>query len=864
MRVVSHNFSSFEALQSVLETQKIAQENSVLVQMFFPPKMEKQAREISGYLFEKLPHAQLIAASSAGNVAEGAMVDGTITLSFSLFASSSVRVVVGTSLSHEENMAILRGAIGEESKLVVLFADTFAYDVTPLLEAMACEYPRIVLAGGNGADAMEFRAASVFSFGQQKAAFVAAIVDSKTLRIGTKHLLNWQTIGKEMPITKSSGATLYELEGMPIKEVYKKYLGEEIAENILEYATVFPLLFKREGLSIARAPLSVNEDGSITYAGNFEGAKSVLFGYADVHRVYEDAKEQIRDLHALAHEAIYVYTCAARRSMLGRYLDLELAALSRIAPLSGFVTYGEFYHDQKNATNSLLNITTVYITLDETESKSTEVSLERTPSPQTKEQVVLKALTRLVRTTGEELDANIHYLRQFQSAVNEASIFSITDTKGIIKEVNDNFCTISGYTREELIGRPHNIVRHGDMPKEAFREMWETIAQGRIWKGLVKNRRKDTTPYYVLSEIAPIYDKDGNLKEYIGIRNDVTELESYKEFLKKNLDLASKDLHYLKQYESAINDTTAVVKTDLDNKIIHINKHFSALSGFSIEDLYGVDCSFLRDYKHVENGDCEKVLKQLKKGIKTRKVLTNIAKDGGKYIVDTYFYPIYDEEGNIVELIQAMHDVSEIYKLNEEIVLTQKEVVYTMGAIGESRSRETGLHVKRVAEYSYLLAKLYGLDEAHAYLIKQASPMHDIGKVAIPDHILNKPGKLTPEEFEIMKTHAQLGYEMLGHSERPILKTSAVIAHTHHEKYNGKGYPRGLAGDAIPIEGRITSIADVFDALAHDRVYKKAWPLEDILKLLREERGVSFDPVLIDLFFENLEDFVAIQKRLAD
>ncbi len=206
-----------------------------------------------------------------------------------------------------------------------------------------------------------------------------------------------------------------------------------------------------------------------------------------------------------------------------------------------------------------------------------------------------------------------------------------------------------------------------------------------------------------------------------------------------------------------------------------------------------------------------------------------------------------------------MHDISEIVHLNDEIEETQKEVVFKMGAIGETRSKETGLHVKRVAQYSYLLAKLSGLSEEEAVLLKQASPMHDIGKVGISDSILNKPGKLTTEEFDVMKTHAQIGYEMLKDSQRDILRASAEVAYTHHEKYNGSGYPRGLKGERIPIYGRITAIADVFDALGHDRVYKKAWELDKILDPFKEERGNHFDSNLGDLFFNNLNKFLQIK-----
>lgn len=203
-------------------------------------------------------------------------------------------------------------------------------------------------------------------------------------------------------------------------------------------------------------------------------------------------------------------------------------------------------------------------------------------------------------------------------------------------------------------------------------------------------------------------------------------------------------------------------------------------------------------------------------------------------------------------------------KLTQEIQDTQKEVVFTMGAIGESRSKETGNHVRRVAKYSKILALAYGFDEEEAELLKQASPMHDIGKVAIPDSILNKPGRFDAYEREIMETHAELGYGMIKNSERPLLKAAAIVAHEHHEKWDGSGYPRKLAGEDIHIYGRITALADVFDALASDRVYKKAWSDERIFKLLREEQGKHFDPKLVDLFFEHLDEILAVREKFKD
>ncbi|MGY6277737.1 response regulator [Methylomonas sp. MgM2] len=209
--------------------------------------------------------------------------------------------------------------------------------------------------------------------------------------------------------------------------------------------------------------------------------------------------------------------------------------------------------------------------------------------------------------------------------------------------------------------------------------------------------------------------------------------------------------------------------------------------------------------------------------------------------------------------LKIRQGIAEIQALNQEIIDTQRELILTLGEVCETRSHETGRHVVRVAEFSFLLAELAGCDDAE--LIKHASPMHDLGKVAIPDHILNKPGKLTDEEWEIMKTHSELGYKMLSVSQRPLLNMAAIIAHQHHEKWDGSGYPQGLKGEEIHIAGRVTAIADVFDALSYERCYKPAWELDRVLRLFKEERGRHFDPYLIDLFFENLDRLVEQHQR---
>ena len=194
----------------------------------------------------------------------------------------------------------------------------------------------------------------------------------------------------------------------------------------------------------------------------------------------------------------------------------------------------------------------------------------------------------------------------------------------------------------------------------------------------------------------------------------------------------------------------------------------------------------------------------------------------------------------------------------------REETIRRLSWAAEFRSQETGQHIVRMSLYCALLARLAGFDDERAELIRIASPMHDVGKIGIPDRILLKPGALTDEERQVMEAHAEMGHRILAGSNAELLELAALLALTHHERIDGTGYPRGLAGDEIPIEGRIAAVADVFDALTSDRVYRPAFQPDEARALMHEGRGTQFDPWLLDLFFDAFDDVLAIRQATAD
>lgn len=200
----------------------------------------------------------------------------------------------------------------------------------------------------------------------------------------------------------------------------------------------------------------------------------------------------------------------------------------------------------------------------------------------------------------------------------------------------------------------------------------------------------------------------------------------------------------------------------------------------------------------------------------------------------------------------------------EELRRTRLQIIQRLGRAAEYKDNETGMHVLRMSHYSRLLARAYGFSEDAAEDLLNASPMHDIGKIGIPDHILLKPGRLTEEEMDIMRRHPQIGLEILGDADSELLQLAGMIAHCHHEKWDGSGYPRGLAGKDIPIEARIVAIADVFDALTSERPYKPAWSVEATLELIRSQSGKHFDPELVSLLEANLPAILDIKERWRD
>lgn len=222
-------------------------------------------------------------------------------------------------------------------------------------------------------------------------------------------------------------------------------------------------------------------------------------------------------------------------------------------------------------------------------------------------------------------------------------------------------------------------------------------------------------------------------------------------------------------------------------------------------------------------------------------------------------------ELTVLERTAALrHAIDSLERAEKELRLSREETIQRLAIAAEYRDGATAQHIQRMSHYCCLLARRHGLDSQQCELIRIASPMHDIGKIGTPDHILLKPGKFTPDEFKAIALHPEIGYRILSGSGADLLKLAATIAWTHHEKFDGSGYPRGLHGDTIPLEGRIAAIADTFDALTSKRVYKPAFPIEQAIDIMHKRRGKDFDPDLLDTFINGMDEVLKIRNQFAD
>jgi PAS domain S-box-containing protein len=467
-------------------------------------------------------------------------------------------------------------------------------------------------------------------------------------------------------------------------------------------------------------------------------------------------------------------------------------------------------------------------------------------------------------TAARERRRDRRLLEQYRLLVDESAVVSKFDPDGRITYVNDKFSELSGYAASELIGKDIREIRHPSQSLDWHGPVWNSLMRGEKWAGIVKNRNRSGDLFVVESSLVPIVNEADAVEEVVCLDVDITDIylnyETLIEALSRSEHSLQEQRHFLAEYKRALELGTCICVTDQHGGIVSANRQFASVLGYAGVEMRGrrlgeiaprCDEACMREVARAPEGHANRVVSLLRR-------------DGEEMVFSVVFVAVRDLDGQIDSVILVCQDITESLRLTRALLETQRELLFIMGEVVENRSHETGQHVKRVAEISRLLALKYGLDADTAEMIKVSAPMHDIGKVAIPDAILHKPGKLDGGEFEVMKTHASLGYDILKCLDRPLVQLAARIAHEHHERFDGQGYPRGLKGAEISIEGRIVAIADVLDALGHARTYKSAWGDADIRDYFLAQRGAQFDPQLVDILIGSWDEIVAIRERYKD
>ncbi len=532
MQHITFDITNKKAYKDALKKAKNKKYKTKLIQIFTSLDTKKDIQKLLRKLNKDFTDTLIIGTTTAGEISSAKMYEDTTIISLSLFEKTQLSAHYVKNINTKEGIKLSKKISSKHSKAAIILSEGLqGEDYEGFIKGIKKQNPQLIISGGLAGD--NFKLKKTFIIYRDKVLSCGAVgvsFSGKKLFADNSYNLNWIPIGKSFTITSAQGNVVHTINNQNAAELFSKYLGKQILQNNAASLPDFQLLYKEGSTIVSRTPMAV--DGtSLVFAGPLKEGEVVQFGFSNASSVISGANRISQHLNNNPAEAIYIYSCIARKTLLGKTLEKEFSSFETIAPTAGFFTYGEFY--STNANNALLNCTTTILILSERKKRQKKKTLQKL-NAQDLDSVTFDALTHFIRQTSDELRENIDLLNQYKTAVDMTSLISKTDLNGKITYVNDNFCRVSQYSKEELLGRSHNIVRDENVSNFIFKKMWHNITRGKAWRGLLSNKAKDGSIYYVDATIMPIFDEHNEIKEYIAIRQDITkQIQSKKRIQEK-------------------------------------------------------------------------------------------------------------------------------------------------------------------------------------------------------------------------------------------------------------------------------------------------------------------------------------------
>lgn len=521
-----------ESYKKAQKEAKKSKYKAQLMQVFTSLSAKKEIKKLLKRLSTDFPDCLIVGTTTAGEISHAKMYENETILSLSLFEKTKIQVERTKKIDTKSGQKLAKVLCSKNTKAVIVLSEgLLGEDYEGFIGKLKEENSDVIVAGGLAGDNFQLQKTYVF-MGQEiyEEGAIGISFSGKNLYANNDYNLNWNPIGKEFQVTKIDGNILKEIDEKNALEVFKQYLGNEIIEENASVLADFQLLYQEGNTTIARTPMGLEKD-AIILAGPIKNQQKFQFGFSNAANLINGADTIGENLFYKPAQAIYIYSCIARKTLLGKALESEFRVFENIAPTAGFFTYGEFYSTSEN--NALLNCTTTILVLSESKKRS-KTSKFKASKVNALESATFTALTHFVKQTSQELSENTQLLEEYKVGVDHSALVSKTDINGNITYVNENFCKVSQYSKKELLGKNHNIVRDPDMSDFIFKKLWKTILSGKVWSGVLSNRAKDGSIYYVDATIVPIFDTKHKIKEFIGIRQDITkQIESKKRIQEK-------------------------------------------------------------------------------------------------------------------------------------------------------------------------------------------------------------------------------------------------------------------------------------------------------------------------------------------